>query len=253
MHSLLPVLLALATASASPQASAGRREGEGRRDLPRRRPQRLAGLRARRLPRRPDRVRARLRDGQPGAERRQHAADGLRHRLDLQAVHGDRDPPARPRGQALARRRHPQVGSGDPVLRKDGDPPPPAPPHRRPARLHRADEPPGHGRRRTSRPSRTCSRSWPGRRRPNFAPGEDYLYCNTGYNLLALVVEKASGQSLRDFSEQRIFGAARHAPHADQRLPHADHPQPRHRLPEGGRAATGSRCPTGSRRATAPC
>ena len=40
---------------------------------------------------------------------------------------------------------------------------------------------------------------------PNFAPGEDYLYCNTGYNLLALVVEKASGQSLRDFSEQRIF------------------------------------------------
>jgi len=40
---------------------------------------------------------------------------------------------------------------------------------------------------------------------PNFAPGEDYLYCNTGYNLLALVVERASGQSLRDFSEQRIF------------------------------------------------
>ena len=40
---------------------------------------------------------------------------------------------------------------------------------------------------------------------PNFAPGDDYLYCNTGYNLLALVVEKASGQSLRDFSEQRIF------------------------------------------------
>ena len=40
---------------------------------------------------------------------------------------------------------------------------------------------------------------------PNFAPGEDYLYCNTGYNLLALVVEKASGQSLREFSEQRIF------------------------------------------------
>jgi CubicO group peptidase (beta-lactamase class C family) len=40
---------------------------------------------------------------------------------------------------------------------------------------------------------------------PNFAPGEDYLYCNTGYNLLAIVVEKASGQSLREFSEQRIF------------------------------------------------
>ena len=52
---------------------------------------------------------------------------------------------------------------------------------------------------------------------PNFAPGEDYLYCNTGYNLLALVVEKASGQSLRDFSEQRIFAplGMRHTQVAD--------------------------------------
>jgi CubicO group peptidase (beta-lactamase class C family) len=40
---------------------------------------------------------------------------------------------------------------------------------------------------------------------PNFAPGEDYVYCNTGYNLLSMVVRKASGQSLRDFAAERIF------------------------------------------------
>ena len=37
------------------------------------------------------------------------------------------------------------------------------------------------------------------------ARARSYLYCNTGYYLLALVVERASGQSLRDFAEQRIF------------------------------------------------
>lgn len=40
----------------------------------------------------------------------------------------------------------------------------------------------------------------------NFAPGEEYLYSNTGYFLLSIVVRRASGQSLRDFAQQRIFG-----------------------------------------------
>ena len=56
-----------------PGGGAGRREGEGRRGLPRVRPLRLSGLRARRLPRRTDRLRARLRDGQPRARRRELA------------------------------------------------------------------------------------------------------------------------------------------------------------------------------------
>jgi CubicO group peptidase (beta-lactamase class C family) len=41
---------------------------------------------------------------------------------------------------------------------------------------------------------------------PNFAPGEEYLYSNTGYFLLSVIVKRASGQSLRDFAAERIFG-----------------------------------------------
>ena len=39
----------------------------------------------------------------------------------------------------------------------------------------------------------------------NFPPGDQYAYSNTGYNLLAEVVARTSGQSFRDFSEARIF------------------------------------------------
>jgi CubicO group peptidase (beta-lactamase class C family) len=41
---------------------------------------------------------------------------------------------------------------------------------------------------------------------PNFSPGEEHLYSNTGYFLLSVVVKRASGQSLRDFAAARIFG-----------------------------------------------
>jgi CubicO group peptidase (beta-lactamase class C family) len=40
----------------------------------------------------------------------------------------------------------------------------------------------------------------------NFAPGSQYAYSNTGYNLLAEIVQRVSGQSFSDFTEQRIFG-----------------------------------------------
>jgi CubicO group peptidase (beta-lactamase class C family) len=39
----------------------------------------------------------------------------------------------------------------------------------------------------------------------NFRPGEAYLYCNTGYTLLGLVVKRVSGRSLREFTKTRIF------------------------------------------------
>src|SRR5262245_35198761 len=39
----------------------------------------------------------------------------------------------------------------------------------------------------------------------NFAPGDDYLYSNTGYFLLSLVVKKASGTPLREFAQEHIF------------------------------------------------
>jgi CubicO group peptidase (beta-lactamase class C family) len=39
----------------------------------------------------------------------------------------------------------------------------------------------------------------------NFMPGDEFLYSNTGYALLAIVVQRASGQSLRDFASAQIF------------------------------------------------
>ena len=40
---------------------------------------------------------------------------------------------------------------------------------------------------------------------PNFKSGDEYLYSNTGYFLLSLVVKRVTGQSLRDFAAARIF------------------------------------------------
>lgn len=39
----------------------------------------------------------------------------------------------------------------------------------------------------------------------NFAPGERYLYSNSGYLLLAEVVRRVSGKTLREFAAERIF------------------------------------------------
>ena len=39
----------------------------------------------------------------------------------------------------------------------------------------------------------------------NFKPGDEYLYSNSGYFLLARIVQKATGKSLREFAEENIF------------------------------------------------
>ncbi len=39
----------------------------------------------------------------------------------------------------------------------------------------------------------------------NFPPGSEYAYSNTGYNLLAEVVARVTGESFRAFSQERIF------------------------------------------------
>jgi CubicO group peptidase (beta-lactamase class C family) len=39
----------------------------------------------------------------------------------------------------------------------------------------------------------------------NFKPGTRHLYCNTGYTLLAQIVKRVSGQSLREFTLSRMF------------------------------------------------
>ncbi|MDX2431988.1 MAG: serine hydrolase [Bacteroides sp.] len=40
----------------------------------------------------------------------------------------------------------------------------------------------------------------------NFEPGEKYLYCNTGFTLLAEVVSRVSGKTFAEFTEANIFG-----------------------------------------------
>ncbi|MDX1576868.1 MAG: serine hydrolase domain-containing protein [Gemmatimonadota bacterium] len=40
----------------------------------------------------------------------------------------------------------------------------------------------------------------------NFAPGERYMYSNSGYFLLSEIVRRATGKSLRQFAREHIFG-----------------------------------------------
>jgi CubicO group peptidase (beta-lactamase class C family) len=53
----------------------------------------------------------------------------------------------------------------------------------------------------------------------NFDPGEEYLYCNTGFTLLAEVVARVSGQSFARFTDERIFKPL----HMDHTLFYDDH------------------------------
>ena len=42
-------------------------------------------------------------------------------------------------------------------------------------------------------------------KRLNFKPGDEYLYSNSGYFLLAQIVKKATGKSLREYADEKIF------------------------------------------------
>jgi CubicO group peptidase (beta-lactamase class C family) len=42
----------------------------------------------------------------------------------------------------------------------------------------------------------------------NYPPGDQYSYTNSGYNLLAMLVERVSGQSFAEFSRTRLFAPA---------------------------------------------
>jgi CubicO group peptidase (beta-lactamase class C family) len=39
----------------------------------------------------------------------------------------------------------------------------------------------------------------------NFLPGDEYLYSNSGYFLLSQIVQRVSGESLREYADRRIF------------------------------------------------
>ena len=38
-----------------------------------------------------------------------------------------------------------------------------------------------------------------------FAPGDAWKYCNTGFNLLGYIIENVSGKNYWDFMSERIF------------------------------------------------
>src|SRR5215203_4393732 len=44
---------------------------------------------------------------------------------------------------------------------------------------------------------------------PNFAPGEGCRYCNVGYVLLGLMIERATGSTYRSYISERVFIPAR--------------------------------------------
>jgi CubicO group peptidase (beta-lactamase class C family) len=70
----------------------------------------------------------------------------------------------------------------------------------------------------------------------NFVPGSAFAYSNTGYNLLAEVVQRVSGMTFREFTAGRIFRPlGMHATHfSDDHT--SDRPQPRRLVPaEHGR------------------
>ena len=74
-------------------------------------------------------------------------------------------------------------------------------------------------------------------RAPNFAPGSEYLYSNSGYFLLSVIVRRASGQTLRHFAATRIF-----APLSMSRTQFVD----RHQLIVPGKAGSYGAGPGGS-------
>lgn len=39
----------------------------------------------------------------------------------------------------------------------------------------------------------------------NFEPGAEYLYCNTGFNMATAIVERLTGQSFQDWTQENIF------------------------------------------------
>ena len=70
----------------------------------------------------------------------------------------------------------------------------------------------------------------------NFTPGDRYLYSNTGYIVLGLVVERVTGKSLREFAAERFFGPLQMT---------SSHFQDDHRVPVRGRAYAYSPAPGG--------
>ncbi len=58
----------------------------------------------------------------------------------------------------------------------------------------------------------------------NFAPGADFLYCNSGYLLLAEVVQRVTKKSLRTYANEQLFAPLQMASTAFRDVDHPDVP-----------------------------
>jgi CubicO group peptidase (beta-lactamase class C family) len=67
------------------------------------------------------------------------------------------------------------------------------------------------------RPLPGCLLATQGHRELNF-PGEEFMYANSNYILLALICERVSEQSLAAFCQERMFSPSRDDPYLHQRL-----------------------------------
>jgi CubicO group peptidase (beta-lactamase class C family) len=73
-------------------------------------------------------------------------------------------------------------------------------------------------------PAPEVSRIMRGQKTVNFAPGDQLMYCNTGFRLLAEIVEKIHGEDMREIMKKRIFEplgmeSTRLMPHDEEVVP----------------------------------
>ncbi|HEU0301073.1 MAG TPA: serine hydrolase domain-containing protein [Longimicrobium sp.] len=86
----------------------------------------------------------------------------------------------------------------------------------------------------------------------NFTPGAEYLYSNTGYNLLAILAERVSGTSFAELSRREIFEPLGWRTRSGATTSAASSPAARRRTTTG-RARTTWRCRSRTCTATAAC
>ena len=143
-----------------------------------------------------------LRHGEHRAGRAEHAADGVSSRIGDQAIH--RDGHHDPAGARQAARRRPglPVPGGMPGVVEAADHQAPAHAHLRHPELHKL---PDFGKTAVL-PATGAEMVGKLTDKPlEFAPGEKFAYSNSGYYLLGLIVERASGKRYADFLQEVIF------------------------------------------------
>lgn len=75
----------------------------------------------------------------------------------------------------------------------------------------------------------------------NFKPSEQFLYCNSGYFLLAQIIQRVTGKTLRQFAHERLFsplGMSNTFFHDDLSQPIANHALGHTPKPDGGYAVS---------------